>query len=82
MTATKLVPASTIILRVCRDLNYSRSHVAKIFRELSPEMRKWNPKSGRWMVTPGTEKRLKAAVRENSGRRYKLGEKGRHGIAA
>lgn len=76
MSATeKRVFASEAITRICRELNYSRSHVAKLLRE-KRKILDARIRQGRWELPAQKEAKLRALVKQSSGRRYKLGEKG------
>jgi hypothetical protein len=71
------VPAAPIIDRVSRDLNYSRAHVAKILRDNATALEA-KLENRRWYVLEDSERGLRTLVRQSSGHRYKLGERGPH----
>lgn len=71
------IPASDVIDTVCRELKYSRSHVAKILREnrrrIGARLRR-----GRWEMPLIQVGAFSKAVKKQSGRRYRLRETGPH----
>ena len=77
-TTKKRIFASEAITRICRELGYTRAHVAKTLRENVKPLGARVNKQGRWVMPPAKELLLKAIVKDSSGRRYKLGEKGPH----
>lgn len=79
MPATKKrIFASEAINRVCRELGYTRAHVAKTLRDNVKPLGAKRDQKGRWTITPAKELLLRSKVKDGSGRRYKLGEKGPH----
>ena len=71
----KLVAASNVIEDVCRSLKYSRSHVAKILRENARRLGA-KQRDGRWLMRHDRESLLSELVVSQSGRRYRLRERG------
>lgn len=80
MANATFISASEIVTQVCRDLNYSRSHVAKVLRKKAKHIGA-KRRGGKWVMTKDGEVRLRQCVEVMSGRRYKLGEKGPNGAA-
>lgn len=77
MATQKLLVASDVITTICKDMKYSRSHVAKILRENAEELGAKN-EHRQWRLPRASIRRLKHLVKMHSGPRYKLGERGPH----
>lgn len=76
MSATgRIIQTSQAIVRIGRELNYSRSHVANLLRSNKKYLRARRV-NGRWVIPERSEEKLKHLVRVSSGPRYKLGERG------
>jgi hypothetical protein len=73
----KMVTASSVVNRLCRNLSYSRSHVAKVLRANADALGA-SQASGRWMMPESSVHTLRDLIVRTSGRRYKLGETGPH----
>lgn len=76
MAKQKLIVASQAITTICEELDYSRSHVARIMRENHKRLRATF--DGQWMMPETSIEALRDLVKRLSGRRYKLGETGPH----
>ena len=68
---------SEAVTRLCRELGYSRAHVAKLLRENARRIGA-KKRHGRWVLAVAGEAKLRTIVERDSGRRYKCGERGPH----
>lgn len=73
--ADKLIEASGVIIAICSELDYSRSHVAKILRDNAVVL-KAESQGRRWMLPARSVRLLRSLVKKQSGPRYKVGERG------
>ena len=71
----RFIEASPVILGICLDLNYSRSHVAKILRENAEKLGA-RAEGRRWLIPAKKARVLRSMVKRQSGPRYKVGERG------
>ena len=72
----KYVPASEVVSDLCRELNYSRAHVAKVLRDNSRSLRAKKHGSRQWTLPRVSIPKLRRLIEQTSGPRYKLGETG------
>ena len=71
------VACAEVVDLLCRELKYSRSHVATMLRKNRAGVGA-RRKDGRWLMPRSSIARLRRVIKLNSGRRYKLGERGPH----
>lgn len=69
------VPAAPIVNKVCRQLKFSRSHVANMLRKYRSRLGA-RKDGARWVMWEDKVQELKDLVREESGPRYKSGRRG------
>lgn len=72
------IAAAPAITQVCKELKYSRSHVANVLRKNRKRL-KAKFIGSRWYLDDQCLEELRGLVKNQSGRRYKLGETGKHG---
>jgi len=75
------IVASEVVAEICRDLEYSRGHVAGLLRKHARLLKAARNRSGRWFMPQTSALALRNIVVGHSGPRYKLGEKGSRGNA-
>lgn len=68
---------AVVVDQICSRLGYTRPHVANILRANAARLGAMK-RGGRWVIPKRSISRLENLVRETSGKRYKLGERGAH----
>jgi hypothetical protein len=70
-----VIVALPVIEQICKELKYTRAHVVNILRENSRTLGA-KRHNRNWLIPRKSVDRFRRLVRETSGLRYKLGEKG------
>lgn len=72
-----LVNGAEVINELVESLGYTRPHIINLMKA-NKSLLQARKRDGRWVIPKASVRVLRRIVKEQSGRRYKLGEVGAH----